>query len=194
MNKIGNAFDTEMLYWSNSNIAEILEQRQTPPVLISDTLLDSQGLQHLEDSERTPDSAVLITMQAELGRIIEDIQAQPLNSSHASRSAAGCWVDAVYRELNARLWNWHDSLPGEMRWNRWSCQKQDVDPSLALLQYSPPLPVSHRFSPTNNSQHTVSHWPHQPEQTTPRPSGHEASTCANLPDCIGSVRRLRCFC
>jgi hypothetical protein len=123
MNKIVNAFDTEMSHWSNST-----------PVLISNTLLDSQGLQHPENPDRSPDSAVFINMQAELGRIIEDIQTQALNSSHASRSAAGCWVDAVYREFNARLWKWHDSLPGEMRWNRWSARKNDVDPSLVSLQ------------------------------------------------------------
>ncbi|KIW91502.1 uncharacterized protein Z519_07468 [Cladophialophora bantiana CBS 173.52] len=107
MNRAGNDFDMKMSNWSNSNDAEILEHRQMASMLIPNT--------------------------AGLARIIEDIQAEVFNSDHISRHAAGCGVDALYHKFNARLWNWHDSLPGEMRWNRWSSKEEDADPSLALL-------------------------------------------------------------
>jgi hypothetical protein len=78
---------------------------------------------------------LLLVKQAELSNIINDVQTSILSSKRRILQRPDHWVVAVYNKLNAELWSWHDSLPGEMRWNKWSSNLEVVDPSLASLQY-----------------------------------------------------------
>lgn len=80
-------------------------------------------------------TTLLLSKQGELGSIIRDIQIQVHCPSRKSSCGPGYWREALYHKLNASLWRWYDSLPGEMRWNRWSSNLEDVDPGLANLQY-----------------------------------------------------------
>ncbi|KAI1623221.1 fungal-specific transcription factor domain-containing protein [Exophiala viscosa] len=78
-------------------------------------------------------STVLLVKQAELSNIIADMQRQILSTRRRLLYRPDHWYDALYNKLNARLWRWHDSLPGELRWNRWSSNLEMVDPSLSPL-------------------------------------------------------------
>jgi len=80
-------------------------------------------------------STVLLVKQAELSNIIADMQRQILSTRRKVLHRPDHWYDALYNKLNAQLWRWHDSLPGELRWNRWSSNLEMVDPSLSPLQY-----------------------------------------------------------
>ena len=69
-------------------------------------------------------STLLLVKQAELGTIIKDIQ---------SAVQSNDWAETSYTKLNARLCTWHESLPSELRWSRWSSNLEELDPGLATL-------------------------------------------------------------
>lgn len=109
------------------------EMLSTPPFWPSS--MNHQSTSHAKDVDAWPVvSTLLLAKQAELGRIIQEIQSQVHFPCGRSRHGSEYWLQAVYIKLNARLWGWHDSLPGAMRWNRWSSNLDEVDPSLANLQ------------------------------------------------------------
>ncbi|KIX97485.1 uncharacterized protein Z520_06937 [Fonsecaea multimorphosa CBS 102226] len=85
-----------------------------------------------DDPDQPDVPTLLLTKQAELGKIITDIQLQ-VHSKRKLRHLSEYWHQALYNKLNSRLWSWHDSLPGDMRWSRWSSNLEEVEPSLANL-------------------------------------------------------------
>ncbi len=109
------------------------ETLSIPPLW--DGLLDHQSISQPEVVDVWPVvSTLLLTKQAELGQIIKEIQSQVHFPGRGARRGSEYWLQALYNKLNARLWSWHDSLPGAMRWNRWSSNLDEVDQSLANLQ------------------------------------------------------------
>lgn len=76
----------------------------------------------------------LLVKQAELGRIIKEIQLTMLSVWKMRITNKRAWVEAMYTKLNARLCNWHDLLPSGMRWSRWTSNCEELHPSLATLQ------------------------------------------------------------
>ncbi|KIW77093.1 hypothetical protein Z517_09539 [Fonsecaea pedrosoi CBS 271.37] len=85
-----------------------------------------------DDRDQSRVSTLLLTKQAELGNIIKDIQLQVHCKRKLHLLSEYC-LQALYNKLNARLWSWYDSLPGDMRWSRWSSNLEEVEPSLANL-------------------------------------------------------------
>ncbi|OAG39036.1 hypothetical protein AYO21_06756 [Fonsecaea monophora] len=85
-----------------------------------------------DDRDQSHASTLLLTKQAELGNIIKDIQLQVHCKRKLHLLSEYC-LQALYNKLNARLWSWYDSLPGDMRWSRWSSNLEEVEPSLANL-------------------------------------------------------------
>lgn len=83
----------------------------------------------------SPVSTLLFVKQGQLSNIISAMQRQVLCSPRKFPYRSDYWYDALYNKLNAQLWSWHDSLPGELRWNKWSSNLQMGDPSLTSLQY-----------------------------------------------------------
>lgn len=90
---------------------------------------------------------LLLVKEAELGRIITEAQSQIHLGGRSCAHSSGHWAQALYSKLNARLWSWHDSLPGEMRWNKWSPNTEDVDPALANLQYVASFSITLAYVP-----------------------------------------------
>lgn len=88
-----------------------------------------------QEIQWSPVSTLLLVKQGQLSNIISAMQRQVLSSPRKSPYRSDHWYDALYNKLNAQLWSWHDSLPGELRWNKWSSNLQMVDPSLTSLQY-----------------------------------------------------------
>ncbi|KAK5458234.1 hypothetical protein LTS15_004314 [Exophiala xenobiotica] len=76
---------------------------------------------------------LLLQKQAQLGKVIEEIQCQSHFSTRKPLCQSASWIEAVYSKLNARLLGWYDSLPGELRWSRWSSNLDTLEPDLATL-------------------------------------------------------------
>lgn len=91
------------------------------------------NLRLLDESKPSPISTLLLVKQAELGRIIKDIQSAVQPDKQAKFGGNDYWAEASYTKLNARLCNWHESLPSELRWSRWSSNLDELEPSLASL-------------------------------------------------------------
>lgn len=79
-----------------------------------------------------PVSTTSLVKQAELAQIVHEIQSQALISPR-SQTAVGHSLQAIYTKLNTKLSLWYDTLPGELRWSRWSSSLEDVDPGHADL-------------------------------------------------------------
>lgn len=77
-----------------------------------------------------PDTLIATSMTAktlELARITADI----LSIIHGNSTTQ---IASRIGESNAKLCAWQDSLPAEMKWNRWSGQHVAFDQSIAALQ------------------------------------------------------------
>ncbi|KIX10471.1 uncharacterized protein Z518_01554 [Rhinocladiella mackenziei CBS 650.93] len=95
--------------------------------------VSQQSANNLEDLDVSPVSTLLLTKQAELGSIIKEIQLRVHSANRKSHRGSEFWLEALYNKMNARLWSWHNSLPGEMRWSRWGSNLEEVNPSIATL-------------------------------------------------------------
>lgn len=88
----------------------------------------------IDDGATYPVTTLLMIKQAELGSIIKEIQLTMLSARKTRTPGNDHWVEALYTKMNARLCNWHNLLPSEMRWSRWSSNHEELDPSHATLQ------------------------------------------------------------
>lgn len=88
----------------------------------------------IEGVDAWPVTTLLITKQAELGKIIKEVQLTMVSAQRMPTAGNDHWVEALYTKLNARLCNWHNLVPSEMRWSRWSSSFEELDPGLATLQ------------------------------------------------------------
>ncbi|KAL3428519.1 transcription factor [Phlyctema vagabunda] len=69
----------------------------------------------------------VIEKQYELARIIDDLMA----STRCKRAEHPSWQSV--ERLNVRLCAWHESLPTQLRWNRWTSSLDDIDLGVAGL-------------------------------------------------------------
>jgi hypothetical protein len=88
----------------------------------------------LPHGDSTAACTLLLQKQAQLGKVIEEIQCQSHFSPRKPLCQSASWMGVVYSKLNARLLGWYDSLPGELRWSRWSSNLDTLEPDLATLQ------------------------------------------------------------
>jgi hypothetical protein len=98
--------------------------------------LEQNGLSDLEEPETLTDPTSPAEKQMELSKIIHDILLPRDFSSKGSaqQPTTRRWTEVAISELNTRLWGWHSTLPGELRWNRWGSCSDAVIPSIAALQ------------------------------------------------------------
>jgi hypothetical protein len=71
----------------------------------------------------------------ELAKFVQDMLCRPDSSKVKSANGLHGWTEVSFNGLNARLWSWHDSLPGEIRWNRWASKSDPLHLSIASLQF-----------------------------------------------------------
>ncbi|OBT98176.1 hypothetical protein VE01_03713 [Pseudogymnoascus verrucosus] len=97
--------------------------------------LEQNGLSDLEEPETLTDPTSPAEKQMELFKIIHDILLPRDFSSKGSaqQPTTRRWTEVAISELNTRLWGWHSTLPGELRWNRWGSCSDAVIPSIAAL-------------------------------------------------------------
>ncbi|KFY29643.1 hypothetical protein V494_08580 [Pseudogymnoascus sp. VKM F-4513 (FW-928)] len=97
--------------------------------------LEQNGLSDLEEPETLADPTFPAEKQMELSKIIHDMLLPRDFSSKgpAQQPATRRWTEVAISELNTRLWGWHSTLPGELRWNRWGSCSDAVIPSIAAL-------------------------------------------------------------
>ncbi|KFY26563.1 hypothetical protein V493_04018 [Pseudogymnoascus sp. VKM F-4281 (FW-2241)] len=97
--------------------------------------LEQNGLSELEEPETLADPTSPAEKQMELSKIIHDMLIPRDFSSKgaAQQPTTSRWTEVAIGELNTRLWGWHSSLPGELRWNRWGSCSDAVIPSIAAL-------------------------------------------------------------
>ncbi|RQM08660.1 hypothetical protein DH86_00000389 [Scytalidium sp. 3C] len=115
-----------------------------------DGWLRDQELGNLDDSEPEYISALISKKYFELASIIQDTLTQTLMSRKREHLETTRWIQLSLNRLNTRFWNWYDSLPGDMRWNRWASSSEtyalpcctDLAQSPVLKIYSGPSIVS----------------------------------------------------
>lgn len=100
-----------------------------------DGWLRDQELGNLDDSEPEYISALISKKYFELASIIQDTLTQTLMSRKREHLETTRWIQLSLNRLNTRFWNWYDSLPGDMRWNRWASSSETVYPNIAEIQY-----------------------------------------------------------
>jgi len=108
--------------------------KPVPKPPIWDAWLDQQSLGFLKDEQASPDSTSILNKQIELGRIIEELLSQTFAPNRRAHRRSGSWMENSVNKLNAKFLSWQDSLPGEMRWDRWGSSCDAVHSSVASLQ------------------------------------------------------------
>jgi hypothetical protein len=81
----------------------------------------------------TPQSLIK-SKQLELMCLVEVILSFNSSIRSASFLHFNRWIEISLNDLNARLWRWHDSLPSELRWDRWGSRFDAIKQSIAALQ------------------------------------------------------------
>jgi hypothetical protein len=124
---------------------------QTP---VLESGLDLQDSSYFRDMKGAPSSASVLNKEIELGRIIQDMLSQTLSPKRMAPGGSKRWAEISLNQLNARLCSWHNTLPGEMRWDRWGSSFDVVHPSIAALQYGIPIP---HYVNTDNTNSMLYH-------------------------------------
>jgi hypothetical protein len=95
--------------------------------------LDGQDLGHLKSPPTAPNPHLIFQKYIDLAKIIHDILCLGWEACQNTKSGSKHWDRIVLNAISARLWNWHDGLPGDFRWNRWGSNVDDVHLSLASM-------------------------------------------------------------
>lgn len=97
--------------------------------------LEQNGLSDLGEPEMLTDPTSPAEKQMELCKIIHDmlVPRDFLRGGSAQHPATQRWTEVAVNELNTRLWGWHSTLPGELRWNRWGSCSDTIMPGIAAL-------------------------------------------------------------
>ncbi|WDK11021.1 fungal specific transcription factor domain-containing protein [Colletotrichum graminicola] len=69
----------------------------------------------------------------ELGRIVHDMLSKTFAPKKMKDPSARRWNELSLSKLNARLVAWHEALPSEMRWKKWTTNKDVLQPHVACL-------------------------------------------------------------
>lgn len=99
-----------------------------------DSWLDKQGLNHLRCLNVSLSSSLIFQKYMELTKIIQDVVSPASSPVQSTRLTSTHWKEVALNALTARFWNWHDSLPGALRWNRWGSNLDEVEVNLAAMQ------------------------------------------------------------
>ncbi|KAK2009305.1 hypothetical protein LZ32DRAFT_426089 [Colletotrichum eremochloae] len=114
--------------------------RLDPPIW--DNWLQAHDLGFLQTVQPAgPSLTSMFNQFVELGRIVHDMLSKTFAPRKMKDPLARRWNEVSLSKLNARLVAWHEALPGEMRWKRWSTNKDVLQPSVACLQYVNPPPT-----------------------------------------------------
>ncbi|RFU34241.1 hypothetical protein B7463_g2082, partial [Scytalidium lignicola] len=146
--------------------------------------LEDQGLGYLNDPELTPSYCSVFKKHIELGKIIQDMLAQIFAPGKESSRESSRWVQLCLNQLNARFWNWHDSLPGDMRWNRWGSSFETVYPNIASMHM---LYHTARISLNRPFLSTASDTGLSPASVSSDNSSQSATVCDTSVDVIVSI-------
>ncbi|KIW25811.1 uncharacterized protein PV07_08954 [Cladophialophora immunda] len=119
--------DTPISSWEQTT--SLADALSAPPL---QQWVDQHRKSSFDDRDQSYVPTLLLIKQAELGNVIKDIQLQ-VHCKRKLHHLSEYYLQALYNKLNARLWSWYDSLPGDMRWSRWSSNFEEVEPSVANL-------------------------------------------------------------
>jgi len=118
----------------HENDADVLISKSpSSETTIWESWLDQQGLSYLKEPYDAPPSILVLNKQVELGKVVQDMLSQTLSPKKVVSIGSRRWTEASLNQMNARLFNWCDSLSGEMRWDRWGSSSDVVHPSIAAL-------------------------------------------------------------
>lgn len=109
-----------------------------PECTIAYPLAGSLGSQQkpgcLPDSDSAGFGTLLLRKQAQLATIVGEMLCQTHLSTRRLSRHSQTSIGALYNKLNASLLGWHNSLPSELRWSRWTSNLVTLDPGLATMQ------------------------------------------------------------
>ncbi|EFQ25642.1 fungal specific transcription factor domain-containing protein [Colletotrichum graminicola M1.001] len=103
-----------------------------PPIW--DNWLQAHGLGFLQTGQPGgPRLTPWFNQMLELGRIVHDMLSKTFAPKKMKDPSARRWNELSLSKLNARLVAWHEALPSEMRWKKWTTNKDVLQPHVACL-------------------------------------------------------------
>ncbi|KDN70456.1 putative fungal specific transcription factor domain-containing protein [Colletotrichum sublineola] len=120
------------LYENDADVNISEPQTLDPPIW--DNWLQAHDLGFLQTVQPAgPSLTSMFNQFVELGRIVHDMLSKTFAPRKMKDPLARRWNEVSLSKLNARLVACHEALPGEMRWKRWSTNKDVLQPSVACL-------------------------------------------------------------